>query len=97
MEGHPWLHSHVLVSSHVESLEGRLVPIDLVRLDGVWEVAQVTYLSELERGAEASLRVAFEDRGTDRDVVGVDGRLRGIWLPARCHGGVEQRTARWRP
>ena len=95
-EGHPYLHSHVFVSSHVESLEGRLVPVDLALLDSVWEAAQVTYLAELEGGVQASLAVAFEDRGADRDVVGVDQRLRGIWLPARCFRGIEQHIAKWR-
>lgn len=96
-EGHPYLHSHVFVSSLVESLDGRLCPVDLVLLDSVWGVAQVTYLAELEQSAEVSLPVAFEDRGKGRDVVGIDQSLRGIWTPARCHRGVEQHTAMWRP
>jgi hypothetical protein len=95
-QGHPYLHSHVFVSSHVESLDGRLVPVDLVLLDNVWEAAQVTYLAELEQNAGASLAVVFENRGNDRDVVGIDQRLRGIWMPVGCPRGVEQRIAMWR-
>lgn len=96
-EGHPYLHSHVFVSSHVELLDGgRLVPVDHSLLDDVWVAAQVMYIVELEGLVEADLQVAFEDRGDDRDVVGIDHRLERIYLPARCYRGVEQHIARWR-
>ncbi|MGC3995539.1 MAG: relaxase domain-containing protein [Propionicimonas sp.] len=92
VEGHPYLHSHVFVFSLVEALDGRLVPVDLRLLDDAWEAAHSTYLTVLEANARESLSVDFEDRGGERDVVGTDERLRGMWLPARCHRGIEQRT-----
>ena len=95
-EGHPYLHSHVLVSTHVELLDGMLAPLERGALENVWIAAQVDYLASLENEAEKRVGVRFEDRGNDRAVVGVDRSLETLWLPSRCHQGITQQVAQWR-
>lgn len=95
-EGNSWLHSHLLVSSHVELLDGGLVPVDRQLLDSVWEAAQVTYLAYLESLVQDAINITFEDRGRGRAVVGIDPRLEATFLPTRCHRGIEQHIAKWR-
>ena len=95
-EGHPYLHSHVLVSTHVDLLDGTQAPLERAALEDGWIAAQVFYFVALENEAERKLGVRFEDRGNDRAVAGVDRSLETLWLPVRCHQGISQFVAQWR-
>jgi len=106
-EGHPYIHTHVLVSSHVPLATDRpergipagyLVPIVEDVLLGAWMAACPRYLGTLEGELVRSYGFAFEDTDAlpGRMLLGIPEGLVARFTPTTCRSEVRQKVAAWR-